>query len=162
MKDEYSLSVKSLFGRILIISNENYIQEISFIKKGQKLRKILKELPSILLKAKLQIEEYLRGERRCFSLPLERSKGTPFQKKVWSALQKIPFGETRSYFDIAQSIGNEKSCRAVGNANNKNPFVLVVPCHRVIQKNGDLGGFGAGTEMKRWLLFHERVINEKG
>ena len=162
MKDEYSLSVKFLLGRILIISNENYIQEISFIGKNEKLRQISKETPPILLKAKLQIEEYLRGERRHFSLPLDRSKGTPFQKKVWSSLKKIPYGTTRSYFDIARSIGNEKACRAVGNANNKNPFVLVIPCHRVIQKNGSLGGFGAGSEMKRWLLFQERALTLKG
>lgn len=162
MENEYSLSVKFLLGRILIISSENFIQEISFIGTDKQLRKMSKQPPSIILKAKLQIEEYFSGNRRHFSLPLDKSKGTPFQKKVWSALQKIPYGETRSYLDIARSIGNEKACRAVGMANNKNPFVLVAPCHRVIQKNGELGGFGAGLELKSWLLFQEKATIGKG
>ena len=79
-------------------------------------------------------------------------EGTPFQKKVWNALQNIPYGETRTYKQIAEEIGNPKACRAVGMANNKNPMIIVVPCHRVIGANGKLVGYGGGLEMKRALL----------
>lgn len=98
-----------------------------------------------------QISEYLGGNRRKFTFPFKLS-GTEFQKKVWMELCNIPYGQTRSYKDIAKAIGNPKACRAVGNANNKNPLIIVVPCHRVIGTNGKLTGYGAGLEMKEALL----------
>jgi len=98
-----------------------------------------------------EIEAYFRGKIRDFSLPLE-IKGTPFQKKVWEALMSIPYGETRSYGDIAKAIGNPKAFRAVGWANAQNPIPIVIPCHRVIQSDGSLGGYGGGLELKRKLL----------
>ncbi|WP_154522772.1 methylated-DNA--[protein]-cysteine S-methyltransferase [Porcincola intestinalis] len=98
-----------------------------------------------------QITEYLQGKRRSFDFPFQM-EGTPFQKKVWNALQNIPYGETRTYKQIAEEIGNPKACRAVGMANNKNPMIIVVPCHRVIGANGKLVGYGGGLEMKRALL----------
>ncbi len=98
-----------------------------------------------------EVVEYLEGKRRNFTLSLDL-KGTPFQMKVWKELLKIPYGETRTYKDIAEAIGNPKAYRAVGNALNKNPVLIVVPCHRVIGSNGQLTGFGGGIELKAWLL----------
>jgi methylated-DNA-[protein]-cysteine S-methyltransferase len=101
-----------------------------------------------------QLDEYFRGKRKDFELPLS-AEGTEFERAVWGALAEIPFGETRSYLDIAKRIGNTKAVRAVGRANGKNPLAIVVPCHRVIGANGALTGFGGGMEAKRWLLDHE-------
>lgn len=109
----------------------------------------------LLYEAYRQLMEYFRGERMTFDLPLE-CHGTPFQQKVWRELQKIPYGEVRSYQDIALGIGNGKAVRAVGQANNKNPIMIIVPCHRVIHKNGDITGFGCGTEVKKYLLDLEK------
>lgn len=102
-----------------------------------------------------EIIEYLEGNRREFTLPLDLI-GTDFQRKVWKGLLDIPYGEIRTYKDIAETIGNPKAYRAVGNALNKNPVLIVVPCHRVIGSNGQLVGFGGGLELKRWLLDLER------
>ena len=98
-----------------------------------------------------QLCEYFEGRRKCFELPLELH-GTDFQMRVWRALLAIPYGETRSYKDIAQSVGCPKGFRAVGMANNKNPIAIVVPCHRVVGSDGSLVGYATGLDMKRWLL----------
>jgi methylated-DNA-[protein]-cysteine S-methyltransferase len=98
-----------------------------------------------------QLREYFAGERQEFDLPLAAG-GTQFQQQVWSALQAIPFGERRSYRDIAEGIGNAKAVRAVGAANGKNPIPIVVPCHRVVGSDGSLTGFAGGLEAKRMLL----------
>lgn len=105
----------------------------------------------LLREAARQIEEYLAGERTRFELPLAPA-GTPFQKRVWEALQAIPYGETRSYQAVAESIGQPKACRAVGLANNRNPISIVIPCHRVIGKDGSLVGYGGGLAIKERLL----------
>lgn len=102
-----------------------------------------------------QLEEYFRKERRTFCLPL-KLKGTPFQIKVWQELVKIPYGETRTYKEIAMSIGNPKASRAVGMANHNNPLWIVVPCHRVIGSNGKLTGYAGGVDMKSRLLQLEK------
>ena len=98
-----------------------------------------------------QVNEYLTGRRKQFDVPL-KYQGTQFQQSVWQELQKIPYGETRSYQEIAAVIGNEKAVRAVGQANNKNPILLIIPCHRVIHKSGDNSGFDCGVEVKRYLM----------
>ncbi len=98
-----------------------------------------------------QLGEYLSGSRRDFTIPLELH-GTDFQKRVWKALCDIPYGQTRSYKEIAKAIGNEKASRAVGMANNRNPIFIIVPCHRVIGANKSLVGYAGGLEMKRGLL----------
>lgn len=98
-----------------------------------------------------ELNEYFNGNRKSFDIPYELI-GTEFQKKVWTELTKIPYGETRTYKQIAQAIGNEKACRAVGLANNKNPIPIIIPCHRVIGANGKLVGYGLGIEMKESLL----------
>ena len=98
-----------------------------------------------------QLNEYFAGQRREFSLPLDL-RGTEFQLKCWRALLDIPYGETRSYRDLAQSIGHPKAFRAVGMSNNRNPVAIVVPCHRVIAADGSLCGYGGGLDIKRKLL----------
>ncbi len=104
-----------------------------------------------LLEAEKQLTEYFSGQRCEFSLPLA-AKGTPFQMQVWHALTTIPYGETWSYQDLADAIGNPKAVRAVGLANGKNPISIIVPCHRVIGKNGKLTGYAGGVERKEKLL----------
>lgn len=108
----------------------------------------------ILLQAKQQLEEYFSGHRQQFDLPLD-FQGTPFQNAVWQALLTIPYGETRSYRDIALQIGNVKAVRAVGAANGKNPISIITPCHRVIGANGSLVGFAGGLDKKQILLHIE-------
>ena len=105
----------------------------------------------ILIETERQLGEYFAGARNQFDLPLEPT-GTEFQKKVWRALQEIPFGQTRSYLDLAKSIGSAKAVRAVGAANGKNPLSIVVPCHRIVGANGTLTGFAGGLEAKAKLL----------
>ena len=99
-----------------------------------------------------QLDEYFAGDRTDFDCDLDIITGTPFQKQVWQALRTIPYGQTRSYGQIADAIGKPKAARAVGGANNKNPIAIIIPCHRVIGASGDLVGFGGGLELKRQLL----------
>lgn len=103
-----------------------------------------------------QLKEYFEGNRKRFDLPIN-PKGTQFQKNVWNELLRIPYGETRSYKDIAISIGNEKACRAVGMANNKNPIPIIIPCHRVVGSNGKLVGYSGGLNIKEKLLNIEEI-----
>jgi O-6-methylguanine DNA methyltransferase len=106
-----------------------------------------------------QLGRYLKGKLKCFDCALDL-RGTPFQKKVWLELAKIPYGETSSYQGIAKAIGHPKAYRAVGNANGCNPIPLILPCHRVIESNGGLGGFGHGVEVKKQLLEFEKAHRE--
>ena len=101
--------------------------------------------------------EYFAGKRQNFSLPLEL-EGTEFQKKVWQALQKIPYGQTKTYGQIAKEIGKKKAVRAVGNANHNNPIAIIIPCHRVIGANGKLTGYHGGLEKKEFLLTLEKAL----
>lgn len=110
----------------------------------------------LLKSAKDQLVEYLEGKRKDFDLPLA-PKGTPFMQSVWQGLCNIPYGETKTYKEIAGAIGNEKACRAVGSANNKNPIPIFIPCHRVIGANGKLIGYRGGLEMKTKLLDLEKT-----
>lgn len=105
----------------------------------------------VLSMAKQQLDEYFAGRRTIFHVPLEL-RGTPFQKQVWNALRTIPFGETRTYGQLADQIGNPKAVRAVGAANGKNPISVIVPCHRVIGASGKLTGFAGGWDAKAKLL----------
>lgn len=105
----------------------------------------------LLCRTKQELTEYFAGKRREFSIPVSLH-GTAFQKACWEALLEIPFGETRSYLDIAVRISSPKACRAVGMANHHNPVSIIVPCHRVVGKNGSLTGYGGGLEAKDFLL----------
>ncbi|MCG3745616.1 methylated-DNA--[protein]-cysteine S-methyltransferase [Vibrio cincinnatiensis] len=106
---------------------------------------------SILVQTINQLNEYFSGERRDFNLPLS-AKGSEFQQKTWRTLRSIPYGETWSYAQLAQVMGNPKAARAVGSANSKNPISIIVPCHRVVGKNGALTGYSGGIERKNYLL----------
>ena len=105
----------------------------------------------VLVRAEHELDEYFAGRRTSFSLALDVT-GTPFQQKVWNALRTIPFGETRSYAEIAKQIGSPNAVRAVGAANGRNPVSIVTPCHRVIGASGSLTGFAGGLEAKAYLL----------
>lgn len=105
-----------------------------------------------------QLEEYFNGERKFFDLPLD-TRGTDFQKQVWKELQNIPYGKVVSYQYIAEKINNPKSYRAIGNANNKNPIPIIIPCHRVIGKNSDLKGFSLGLDLKKFLITLEKKFS---
>lgn len=111
----------------------------------------------VIREAYRQLTEYFAGKRQSFDLPIQL-KGTEFQRKVWEALQTIPYGETRSYGEIAKQVGSPKAGRAVGGANHNNPVMIIVPCHRVIGANGSLTGFGGGLDMKAFLL----ALEQKG
>jgi methylated-DNA-[protein]-cysteine S-methyltransferase len=112
---------------------------------------------SLCTLARKQVRSYLAGELREFDLPLA-PQGTPFQQQVWSALQKIPYGETRSYGELAAQLGNTNASRAVGRANATNPICVIIPCHRVVGADGSLTGFAFGEEIKRRLLDLEGAL----
>lgn len=140
-------------GRIKISEKDEKIIGLVF-SDYKKEDEIEKETDAIR-KTYLQLKEYLSGKRKNFDIEIEMI-GTEFQKKVWKELLNIPYGETRSYKDIAIAIGNGKACRAVGNANNKNPIAIIVPCHRVIGSNGSMTGYAGGLDIKEKLLKIEK------
>ena len=146
MKNEDYAVYDSPCGRLKIGYTDTAIRYVLFTdEKGRGKPSALSEL------AASQLTEYFSGKRKDFDLPLE-PQGTEFRKKVWSALTEIPYGETRSYKDIAERIGNPKACRAVGGANNKNPISIIIPCHRVVGADGSLVGYGGGLDKKTMLL----------
>jgi O-6-methylguanine DNA methyltransferase len=140
-------------GRIGIVQNGSSITHVRFGEIHELDINII-ETP-LLKKAYGQIQEYLNGKRKVFDLPLA-PQGTDFQQRVWKALQEIPYGKTNSYKDIASNIGNVNAARAVGKANNKNPILLIIPCHRVIGANGKLVGYAGGLDVKGKLLDIEK------
>lgn len=147
---------ETTLGKIVLKENG---QAVTGLRFGEEIPEGIKIEETPLLKtAAAQLREYLAGKRQDFSLPLE-PRGTDFQKKVWKALLDIPYGVVRSYKDIAVAIGNEKACRAVGGANNKNPIAIFIPCHRVIGAGGELVGYGGGIELKIQLLELEKIQN---
>ncbi len=104
-----------------------------------------------------ELDAYFRGDLTVFSTPLDLASGTPFQRRVWDALTRIPYGQTRSYAEIAAEIGNPKAARAVGQANSVNEVPILIPCHRVVGGHGSLGGYSPGLGIKRTLLKLERI-----
>jgi len=143
---------QSQIGLIEIAGDEKELRSVDFVVTSEA---ATSEVPLHLQECFRQIEEYFPGKRKEFSLKL-RLEGTDFQKKVWQELMKIPYGETVSYKDIAEAIANPKAVRAVGQANHNNPISIIVPCHRVIGRDGKLVGYGGGLWRKEWLLEHER------
>lgn len=155
---------QSPIGLIELEGDEKGIKSCSFVKKTKTVDKSQKgsslvEASESLKEAWKQLDEYFKGQRKYFSVKLNLN-GTEFQRKVWKELQKIPFGQTRSYREIAEACGCPRASRAVGGANHRNPAVIFVPCHRVIGADGNLTGFGAGLWRKKWLLEHERKYAE--
>lgn len=144
----------SEIGKLWLAEEDGALTDISFAAdiKGE----FLTEKSPLLQQAACQLQEYLRGDRQDFSLPLAL-QGTPFQQRVWQALLQIPYGQTRTYGQIAQMIGSPKACRAVGMANHNNPVAIVVPCHRVIGADGSLTGYSAGVSLKKKLLELEGI-----
>ena len=141
-------------GRIGIAENGTAITHL-FLNDEPAPKDALTKETDLLKQAGAQLIDYFAGKRKCFDLPLS-PKGTEFQQKVWKALQEIPYGETRSYGEIARAIGQDKAYRAVGMANNRNPIALFIPCHRVVGSNGKLVGYAGGLDMKEQLLNLEK------
>ena len=148
----YYLKYNSPLGELYLIEEENFLVEINFYNAP---KDTIEKETSFLIKCRNELAEYFNKERKEFTIPI-KLKGTDFQKKVWNSLLKIPFGETRSYKDIAIDIGNSKASRAVGMANNRNPLPIIVPCHRVIGSNKKLVGYGGGLDKKIFLLELEK------
>lgn len=142
-------------GELTLVATDKGLSAILWKNEGAQrvpLKPIsLNDQHPILCEAERQLREYFAGERQQFDMPYD-TVGTEFQKKVWQALLTIPFGETRSYLQIAEQIGNPKAVRAVGAANGKNPLSIMAPCHRVIGSNGKLTGFAGGLSVKAFLL----------
>jgi len=151
MEDIFKTTVETPIGNLYITTNQNFLLSISF--SNNKIASTSSQ-PDILHETVRQLEEYFNGERKEFNLKLH-SSGTDFQNKVWEQVNKIPFGKTVSYLDIAKETGSKNNTRAVGLANGKNPIPIVIPCHRVIGTNGKLTGYAGGLERKKWLLQHE-------
>ena len=141
-------------GKLQIVADSEYITGITFCEK--KMKSVVEKETPLIRKMYEQLEEYFDGQRKIFDIPV-KATGTAFQKSVWEALQKIPYGETRSYKQIAEMIGKPAACRAVGMANNRNPVSIVIPCHRVVGANGDLVGYAGGLDVKIKLLELERI-----
>lgn len=143
-------------GQILIEETDKKITKINFCGQDKK-EDFIKQENTIQIETALikqtyqQLQEYLAGQRKKFDIPI-KMKGTQFQIKVWNELLKIPYGQTRSYQEIAVAIENPKAVRAVGMANHNNPIGIIVPCHRVIGKNGNLTGYAGGLDIKEKLL----------
>lgn len=148
---------KFKLGYLKVVYTDSLIMGLTRVENNEILTNP-SSLNNLIIETIKQLDEYFKSERFEFDLPL-LFKGTEFQKQVWNALLKIPYGETRSYKEMAQSIGNDRACRAVGGANNKNPIIIICPCHRVIGANGNLVGYGGGMDMKRYLLDLEQIIN---
>lgn len=146
---------------ITAVANESHLLILEFTNSKQ-LPKKLSSLGTrenwsnpLLDQVQKELEEYFAWKRTIFTIPLLPT-GTEFQKKAWKALSRIPYGETRSYKEEALLAGNPKAVRAIGGANNKNPIVIIIPCHRVIWADGNLVGYGGGVTRKIWLLEHEK------
>ena len=152
----YKTLIETKIGRIGIAEEDQCLTHLCFHQKKFPAEAVEKETP-FLRKVAREIDEYLNGKRQTFDIPLKLT-GTDFQRSVWNALLTIPYGETRSYRDIAEQIGNAKACRAVGMANHWNPIVIIIPCHRVIGADGSLTGFGGGLALKRQLLDLEQSV----
>lgn len=143
-------------GKIAVVEDAGQIIDLFLKSQGLEDKYYLKET-DILKEAGKQLDEYFKGKRKEFSLPL-RPKGTEFMKRVWRELEKIPYGETRSYKDIAIASGSNKAYRAVGMANNRNPIPIFIPCHRVIGADKTLVGYGGGLKIKEFLLKLENKV----
>lgn len=148
--DYYQPPQAEALGLLRLRANTAGLTEIAFVMEADAPAR-----PSdVTERARAQLAEYFAGTRRAFDLPLG-PRGTDFQRRVWQALATIPYGETRNYGEIAEQLGQRGSQRAVGAANGKNPIAIVVPCHRVIGRDGRLTGYADGLGRKQWLLAHE-------
>lgn len=148
---EFRYIFDSSIGTIEVVECNGALVSLNVIEQLKTEETAQNKPTALLLEAEKQLHEYLAGNRKEFTIPLD-PKGTTFQEAVWKALLAIPYGETRSYRDIAVAIGKPKAVRAVGMANHRNPISFIIPCHRVIGADGSLVGYGGGLEMKKRLL----------
>lgn len=150
---KYAVVVNTPIGLITLVETDGALSEVRF---GHRLdEETVGETP-LLLQAVKELDEYFSGRRKAFTVPLA-PRGTPFQQKCWAALLTIPYGETRTYGQQAELMGNPKACRAVGMGNNRNPLPIFIPCHRVVGANGALTGYAGGLDIKEKLLQIERM-----
>lgn len=149
----YFSSFDSPIGNIEICATDTHLVSLVFKDKTQ----IIEENSAIIIRCKEELSEYFSGKRKIFSIPVQQD-GTPFQNKIWNELPQIPFGKTVSYLDLALKAGNPLSVRAIGNCNSKNKLLIILPCHRVIGKKGELVGYAGELWRKKWLLDHEARI----
>ncbi len=145
----YQITYESPVGNLLLRATASHLLGVGFGASDQE------QTCEVLEETKRQLAAYFAGTLQTFSLPL-MPEGTAFQQKVWDQLRTIPYGKTVSYADIAQAIGKEKAFRAVGMANNRNPLAIIIPCHRVIGKDGSLTGYAGGMDVKARLLAFEK------
>ncbi len=145
---------KSPIGWLAITGITEGIQKLEFVKRR---RKDSKDPPVCLVLCRKQLDDYFQGKGTTFAVPLAL-EGTAFQKSVWRALLEIPHGIWTTYGEVAETVGRPNAARAVGQAVNINPVVIVVPCHRVMGSDGDLVGYGSGLWRKEWLLEHEGIL----
>jgi len=153
---EFKAYYLSPIGPLEVSGTSEGIVSVTFVKRRLPNDR---NLPESVKEGIRQLDEYFKGARINFSLKL-LLQGTPFQKLVWERLKKIPYGKLVSYGDVASAIGKPNAYRAVGNANNKNPIAIIIPCHRVIGSDGTLVGYGGGLWRKEWLLNHEKRERE--
>lgn len=153
----YFKTYDTVIGKIIIEESEEKISRIEIVNGTEKFDG-KEEETELINKTYKELDEYFRGKRKTFDIPL-KIEGTEFQKKVWNALLEIPYGETRSYLEIAKRIGNPKASRAVGMANHNNKIIIIIPCHRVIGSNKKLIGYAGGLDVKEKLLKLEQNCN---
>lgn len=144
----------TIIGKVTI---EATAHAVTALYTGNPKKDITQGENAVMQQAIRELTSYLNGDLRTFTTPLA-PQGTEFQQRVWQALQTIPYGETKNYKQVAELIGNANASRAVGNANNKNPILIMIPCHRVIGATGKLVGYGAGLPLKEHLLNHEKKL----
>ncbi|NNK83520.1 MAG: methylated-DNA--[protein]-cysteine S-methyltransferase [Flavobacteriaceae bacterium] len=149
--------INTPLGITKIEGDENGISSVSVLETKENLSEVI---PVQLQNCVSQLKEYFNGSRKKFKLKLN-PKGTDFQKKIWSFLQEIPFGQTTSYLELSKKYGDVKAIRAVANANGKNPLWVIIPCHRVIGSDGSLKGYAGGLYRKQWLLNHENSCKQQ-
>jgi methylated-DNA-[protein]-cysteine S-methyltransferase len=151
--------VTSLVGAIRLVAQNGALVGVYFSQHSKPVWPDVAhdDANQVLLQAAQELSEYFAGQRRVFNTPLE-FHGTDFQRSVWQALIAIPFGEQRTYSQLAVAVGQPQASRAVGAANGRNPLSIFVPCHRVVGMGGKLTGYAGGVDVKRWLLAHEQKV----
>jgi O-6-methylguanine DNA methyltransferase len=161
MESFYHSDMQSPAGKLVLVVSQHGILRLEFADRSQKFQSAVQApAPTQVALAdecRRQLDQYFAGNRREFTVPLDL-RGTPFQLDCWNALLAIPYGETRTYADIARAVGRPQGFRAVGLANNRNPIAIIVPCHRVIASDGTLCGYGGGLDLKRKLLELEGAL----
>jgi methylated-DNA-[protein]-cysteine S-methyltransferase len=146
-------TIDTPLGPLRVIASAGAIVGVAFDDRAPG-RRARAARDDVLDRAEAELREYFAGSRTAFTVPLS-APGTALQRAVWAELSKIPFGETRSYADVARAVGRPRAARAVGSANGKNPLAIIVPCHRVVGSDRALRGYAGGVGRKRWLLAHD-------